>query len=314
MAAFFFQGKLQLMQRAAAWLMLAGLCAGTVPAALAQDAQALRAKHDTLRARLADNPFRRPMVLESTEGDDGVRGEVYAVVEQPFDRVAPALEGTEHWCELLILHLNVKRCSASGKAPGEVLALAVGRKFDQPIADAYKVDFRFALAASAADYQRVSMSAQNGPLGTRDYRLALEIVPLDAKRSFVHMSYAYAYGFAANMAMKSYLATAGRDKIGFSITGSGEGGKPVFVGGLRGVIERNSMRYYLAIEAYLGALTVPPAEQLEKRLRDWYAATERYPAQLHEMERDEYLMMKRSETRRQRAAVLSSAGAERAPS
>jgi len=64
---------------------------------------------------------------------------------------------------------------------------------------------------------------------------------------------------------------------------------------MRGVVERNAMRYYVAIEAYLGALTTPAPQQLEKRLSDWYAGIERYPLQLHEIERSEYLSMKRSE-------------------
>ena len=55
------------------------------------------------------------------------------------------------------------------------------------------------------------------------------------------------------------------------------------------------MRYYLAIEAFLGAESAPPQERLEKRLRAWFAAIERYPRQLHEMERGEYLVMKRRE-------------------
>jgi hypothetical protein len=44
---------------------------------------------------------------------------------------------------------------------------------------------------------------------------------------------------------------------------------------------------------------VPPAERLETRLAGWYAGVERFPVQLHELERDEYLAMKRKEVRRQ---------------
>jgi hypothetical protein len=65
------------------------------------------------------------------------------------------------------------------------------------------------------------------------------------------------------------------------------------------VVERNTMRYYLAIEAYLGALSAPPRARLEKRLHDWFAASERYPRQLHEMKRNDYLDMKRREYQRQ---------------
>ena len=48
---------------------------------------------------------------------------------------------------------------------------------------------------------------------------------------------------------------------------------------------------------YLASLSAPPAEQLERRLDTWFAATEKYAAQLHEMDRAEYLAMKRSEYR-----------------
>jgi hypothetical protein len=61
------------------------------------------------------------------------------------------------------------------------------------------------------------------------------------------------------------------------------------------------MRYYLAIDAYLDSLKAPPAQQLENRLQAWFDATERYPRQLHEVERDAYLSMKRDEVQRQAA-------------
>lgn len=271
--------------------------------AQSQDAPTLKAKHESLREKLASNPFQRPVVLESAQNSGDLKGEVYAVVEQPFSVVGPALQGMDHWCELLILHLNVKGCSSAGKSPAEVLSLVVGRKFDQPLDDGYKVDFAYAMPAASADYLRVQMSADNGPVGTRNYRLALEAVPLDDKRSFVHMSYAYAYGTTARLAMQAYLSTAGREKVGFSVTGKTDDGKPVYIDGVRGVVERNTMRYYLAIEAYLGSLAAPAGEQQERRLRDWFAATERHAQQLHEMERDDYLKMKRSELQRQKAGV-----------
>ncbi len=287
-------------RRAAALLIAFGLAAGFAPAQ-AQDANTLRAKHDSLREKLANNPFQRPLVLESVQSSGDLKGEVYAIVDQPFGVVGPALQGMDHWCDLLILHLNVKGCSSAGKPPAEVLSLIVGRKFDQPLDEGYRVDFAYAMPAASADYLRVQMAADSGPMGTRNYRLALEATPLDDARSFVHMSYAYAYGGAARFAMQAYLATAGRDKIGFSVVGKTEEGKSIYIDGVRGVVERNTMRYYLAIEAYLGAISAAPGEQQEKRLRDWFAATERHAAQLHEMGRDEYLKMKRNEVQRQHA-------------
>ncbi len=74
---------------------------------------------------------------------------------------------------------------------------------------------------------------------------------------------------------------------------------------MRGLVERNTMRYYLAIEAYLGALSAPPPARLEKSLHDWFAAIEGYPRQLHELEQGEYLAMKRNEYARAKGAALA---------
>ena len=68
------------------------------------------------------------------------------------------------------------------------------------------------------------------------------------------------------------------------------------------MVERNTMRYYLAIDAYLAALTAPPKDQLEKRLQYWFNATEQYARQLHEVERNDYFEMKRKEYQRQQTA------------
>jgi hypothetical protein len=67
-------------------------------------------------------------------------------------------------------------------------------------------------------------------------------------------------------------------------------------------VERNTMRYYLAVDTFLGAANAPPQIQLEQRLQNWFTAAEEYPRQLHEMERGEYLEMKHAEHLRQQAA------------
>jgi len=134
-------------------------------------------------------------------------GDIYALVDHPFGDVDAAFNGTAHWCDVLILHINTKYCRASTDKAGAVLT--VGRQPD---------------------------------------------------------------------------------------------GLPDYIRGVRGVIERNAMRYYLAIDAYLAALAVPPPEQLEERLQGWFASAERYPRQLHEVDRTAYLDMKRREYLRQQTA------------
>ena len=285
-------------------LLAACLCAtaGLPAVAQAQDAAALRARHAALGERLANNPFQRPLHLESSERSNDLKGDAYALIDQPYAVVGPALQGMGAWCEILILHLNVKRCQASTPPAGDTLSLNIGRKSDQPVADAYRFEFLYKLVSAQPDYLQVTLNAEDGPLGTSHYRIVLEVVAIDARRSFLHMSYAYAYGVTARMAMQAYLATVGRDKLGFSVVGTRPDGRPTFIGGTRGVVERNTMRYFLAIEAYLATLSVPAPQQLDKRLNAWFNAVERYPLQLHELERDEYLDMKRREIRRQVAS------------
>jgi hypothetical protein len=275
------------------------LCALCLPAH-ARDATALRAQHAALREQLASNPFRRPLHLESSESSGELKGEVYAVLEQRYALVGPALQDVDRWCDILILHLNVKQCRAATSKAGDSLSLSVGRKFDQPLADAYPFEFTHEVVMTGPDYVHVVLNAEEGPMGTSRYRIQVEAVGLDGGRSFLHLSYSFASGWTARMAMQIYLATLGRDKVGFSIIANEADGKPVYIRSLRGMVERNSMRCYLTIEAYLGALSAPASEQLELRLNDWYTAVERYPVQLHEMERGEYLDMKHREIQRQR--------------
>jgi hypothetical protein len=98
--------------------------------------------------------------------------------------------------------------------------------------------------------------------------------------------------------MQTYLATSGRNKVGFTVVGSPGGDPPRYITGLRGVVERNTMRYYLAIDTFIGALSVAPPARFEKRIRDWYTAVAGYPRQLHDLDLEEYLEMKRRENTR----------------
>ena len=139
-------------------------------------------------------------------------------------------------------------------------------------------------------------------MGTRDYRIALEAIPLETGQTFIHLAFSNAYGSLGRLAMQAYFATTARDRVGFTVLDTQPDGRLRHVGGMRGAVERNAMRYYLAIESYLGALSGSPQARFEKRIHAWYEASERYPRQLHEMEQGDYLDMKRKENARRLAA------------
>jgi len=49
----------------------------------------------------------------------------------------------------------------------------------------------------------------------------------------------------------------------------------------------------------LGVLGLPLDQRLPQSLQDWFTATERYPQQLHEMDRETYIGMKLRALQRQ---------------
>jgi hypothetical protein len=252
----------------------------------AQDAAGLRARHTALQTQLAKSPFGRPMHVESTVNGGTHKGEIHAVVDQPYAAAAAALARPGHWCEILTLQVNVKRCQASNEA----LAAFITRKPRDGVGDAHQIDFRFNVPARRADYLEVKLNAPSGPMSTKDYEIRLEATPLDAKRTFLHLTYTYTLGTMARVAMEAYLAGPGRDKTGFTIAERKPDGSPVYVDGVRGVVERSAMRYYLAIDASL-----PAGQPLDTRLTRWYSGVERYPQLRERVGRDEYVEMKRRE-------------------
>jgi hypothetical protein len=263
----------------------------------------LLARHEALQRQLQDNPFGRPLHLQSSHRDSRLSGDIYVQIAHPFAVAGEELRRPATWCDILILHLNIKACHVLPAPSGDTLDVYIGRKSAQPASSAQPVALDFDVVASSADYLRVVLHADEGPLGTSDYRIALEAAPLDAASSVLHLSYSYHYGTLAKLAMNGYLSTAGRHKVGFSVTGYDDNGEPEYTRGMRAVVERNTMRYYLAIEAYLRSLAIPPANRTQQRLRDWFDATEQYARQLHEIGRDEYIAMKQQEIRRQYLAT-----------
>src|SRR4249919_514570 len=254
----------------------------TATPAAASPAAGLQARHEALAGALAHNAFGRPLALESREESRRVSGDVYAVLDYPFATVSRAFASPRSWCEVLILHLNTKSCHARADA----LAVRMGRKNAQGPDSGFALNFAFNADAPRPGYVAARASSASGPLGSRDYRIEMQAIPLAGGRSFMRLHYSYAFSGAAKLATNGYLATAGSGKIGFTREGRG------YVSGMRGAVERNTMRYYLAVDAYLASLAQPPGRQFSTRIEHWFDATERYRPQLHELERAEYLAMK----------------------
>lgn len=261
-------------------------------------AAGLLAKRVEYQSQLQAKTFDEPLYLTSREAGDRMEGDVYAELAVPFTRVSTVLSSAESVCSLLFLHLNIHSCAPANGASGETLTLSVGPKRAAAAGATYSMTYNMHVDVANATYQKVTLIAADGPLSTKDYRIVFESTPIENNRTFLHFGYAYGTGTLAKLAMGAYLATAGRSKIGFTVTGTQSDGRPQYVRGERASLERNVIRNYLALLAYSGVTTGTPQAQRDARLRAWFALTERHAAQLHELDLAEYLQEKQHDLER----------------
>lgn len=255
--------------------------------ALAADGEPLSTMLGLMRAELGNSKLERPMLLKTSDTANGLKGDVYALVDQPLTVLSLALGTPAQWCEAMLLHINNRRCTVTTDASGETITLNVVRRYDQPVESAFVLPFAFSLIDKTTRHLEVRLGASSGPLGTSNYRIVVEAVPADASHSFLHFSYAYDENFLAHTAMQAYLATFGRSKVGFTVIGQKSDGAPEYIRGMQGLMERNAMRYFLALDAHVHA-----GKDAESARNAWFSATERYPRQLHEIDRAPYLELK----------------------
>lgn len=257
----------------------------------------------------SEDRFGRALWLQSESADGTATGTIEAVLDFSYRSASAQLSDPANWCDILILHFNVKSCAVNRQPGGEdVIDVGIGRKYEQPIGKVYRVSFVFAVIQRSEDLLHVQLVAEDGPLSTRNYRIVVLVSPVDHGKLVVKLSYAYDYGMVGKLAMVAYLRTLGRNKVGFTIEGEDADGQPRYIRGMRGAVERNAMRYCLAVESYMRSLSWPQHEQVDARLQDWFTASQRFSRQLYEMDRDAYLTMKRNEIARQRAAMTIDGG------
>jgi hypothetical protein len=139
------------------------------------------------------------------------------------------------------------------------------------------------------------MTADKGPLRTENIAIYIEFLPIDPQTSFIHFTYSANYGGLARFALNTYLATLGRNKVGFSEIGVDNHGEPVYIKGIQGIVERNTMRYFFALNSYFSTYSQPEKQRFDASLNRWFDYVEKYPKQLYEVPRNEYLKAKRKE-------------------
>ena len=250
-------------------------------------------------SKLETNSFGLPLFLESFERGDRVHVDVYGIFEFPFNSVVDVLKVPANWCDIVSLHPNVKACTYKELPNAGLLTFYIGKKVYQPPQDTRQVIYNYRVVKQQKGYLDIVLSADEGPFGTDDHRMRFEALPISEGKTFVHVSYEYSDSVALRMAEKAYFATLGRGKVGFTVTGTDGSGKDIYIGGPRGAIERNAVRYYFAIQTFMNTLRYPEQRLFSTRISQWYDLTSRYRKQLFDQDRKDYLTGKTTEHRNQ---------------
>ena len=79
------------------------------------------------------------------------------------------------------------------------------------------------------------------------------------------------------------------------MSGTDRNGKPVYIGGPRGALERSAVRYYFAIQSFMNTLRYLEESRFSMRINEWYDLTTRYRKQLFDLFKKDYLTFKTKE-------------------
>jgi len=233
----------------------------------------------------------RPLHVRSQIKGNRLQADVFAIKQQTVEELFDVLSVAKNWCQFVTLHLNIKACTYQSDKQA-ILTFYAGRKFYQSAEDAFALQYQFQIKEKAKDYFKLLLSADEGPFSTSDYQIVVEVKSMEDK-SIVHFSLAYSSSLTSRMGTSVYLSTIGSDKKGFSQR-INERGQSEFIQGTEGIIERNVMRYFLALNIYLKAVTAD-TKSTQKLASDWYDESEKYSLQLHELEKKDYMSNKARE-------------------
>lgn len=237
---------------------------------------------------LIKQPF--PIQVESEASDESSRVAISAVIPVSFAELSDFYRDDQRWCRGFFANVYVKACY---KKPQQVRLFYDNNDEYHALDDAFRFDYKVENQSLDASHLLISLISKDGPLGTHDYLLQLEAEPYAESKSIIRLVYKNSYGFVARSALYIYLKTLGSDKIGFSHDADG---KPIQ--GIRGILERNAMRYVLSLSAYF--MNRQPGKPLQTTLKNWHDYASLFQKQLQEIPWADYRQLKLQEFKDQK--------------
>ncbi len=249
----------------------------------------------------ADNTSGVEFKVKNIPYEDGNMTSVALVFEDvDLQEVTTILADPDSWCKLLFLHLNIKTCVYNDAPDDQWVRLYLGRKYYQPPEKAEELQLTFKSGAMGDGVSWAELTAEEGPYGTSDYYIGLYAIQA-GNGVYTELLSSQKVGNTATAAQNLYFATLAAKKVGFSVVGEDWRGNPEYVRGQQGALERNIVRYLLALEIYLQKHALEGLAGMQERADDWYDATAQYKKQLYEVDKDDYLKAKTKEYKNQMA-------------
>ncbi len=276
--------------------LLLGLPGGASAASMESEALIQRYIHLTKTTRALTDTL--PLYLATVQDNKVLNVSLFGLIPYSFNKVASELSKPQSYCEFLPLMFNVKGCVVTETSPVTRIKYYVAGKYYTPPIASIRIKSVFRIIESRKDFLQIIMEDDGDSQGTTKYHVLLKIVPMK-NQTLIYIESLYAPGRLTRMATKTYVSMFARNKPGFTKLKVSGGGETQFITGFPAIIERSIVRSYFALKAYLQNQHVPPARRHEARLQSWYNLNLPHRKQLYELERKQYLAIKRRERKNQ---------------
>lgn len=239
-----------------------------------------------------------PLYLKTVQEDHVLNVSLIGQIPFALDQITEVLSKPESYCDFLPLMFNVKSCVITELKPVTRVKYYVAGKHYTPPVTSYRINSIFRLVEHSKDILRIRLEADEDSLGKSSYGVDLVAVPMDGN-TLLYVESQYAPGRITRMATYTYVKVFARNKPGFTLIEEPGSGKKKLITGFPAIIERSTVRAYFALMAYMQNRHLPSAGRYESCLNTWYDLNRPYKKQLYELDRDQYLQIKRKERKNQ---------------
>ncbi len=97
-----------------------------------QEYKSMIVRYYNIKEELLKNSFDVPVALDFCENNSFFLGDIYGVIDFPYDKICSSLTDFANWCDIVFLHFNIKACLNWKENGVHMLSFYSGSKYYQP--------------------------------------------------------------------------------------------------------------------------------------------------------------------------------------